>query len=98
MPPPPPFFGPGDLFSHKEMEEGFTDMKKNFEQIQALREEFAARLKKQSVTKEEVLKHFSDVDKLMSNGRNQMQDKAAAKISTMTPQERQKFADRLLGN
>jgi hypothetical protein len=97
MPNPPPFFGPGDLFNEKEMKEDFAETQKNFEKIQDIRKDFSNKLRKEPVTKDEVLKHFADIDKLMNASRNQMQEKAANKIISMTPEERKHFADKILG-
>lgn len=97
MPNPPPFFGPGDLFNEKEMKEDFAETQKNFERIQEIRKEFSEKLRKDNITKEEVLKHFTEIDKLMNVSRNQMQEKAANKIISMTPEERKRFADKILG-
>jgi hypothetical protein len=97
MPSPPPFFGPGDLFNEKEIKEDFAEAQKNFEKIQEIRKDFSEKLKKGTVTKEEILKHFSEIDKLMNAFRVQMQEKAANKIISMSPEERKRFADKILG-
>ena len=97
-PPPPPFFRPSDLFGQDEMKQDFVQMQENFEKIQGLRQAFSEQLKKGSVTKEDVLKHFAQIDQLMMDVKNQAQEKAAEKISTMSPDERKRFANRLSGN
>ena len=94
--PPPPFFGPSSLFTPEEMRDGFKEMQHNFRKIQALRLAFARQLKIGAINKEDVLKHFSEIDQLMSDVRMKAQEKAATKISKLSPEERQKFADRLL--
>ena len=96
MPPPPSFFGPSDLFSREEMKENFAHMQENFEKIQGLRQAFAEQLKNGSVTKEDVLKNFAQIDQLMMDVKKQAQEKAAEKISSMSPEKRKRFADRLL--
>ena len=94
--PPPPFFGPSSLFSQEEMREGFVLMQQNFKKITDLRSDFAHKLKSETISKEEVLKHFNEIDQLMGEVRKQTQVKAAEKISAMPKEERQRFADRLL--
>ena len=96
MPPPPLFFGPEALFSPQEMQKNFSVMQNSFEKGQKLRKEFAAQLKKGPVTKEQVLKHFSELDQTMNDVKGQMQEKAADKISSMSQEEREEFADHLL--
>jgi hypothetical protein len=96
MPPPPPFFGPEALFNPKEMQENFSIMQNSFENGRKLREEFAAQLKKGKVTKEEVMKHFAEIDRIMAGVKEKMQEKAADKISAMSQEERKKFSDHLL--
>ena len=98
MLPPPPFFGPSDLFSREEMKENFAHMQDNFKKIQDLRHAFAEQLKKGSVTKEDVLKNFAQIDQLMIDVKKQAQEKAAEKISSMSLDQRKRFADRLSGN
>ena len=93
---PPSFFSPADLFSPEEMQEDFAVMQQNFETIGKLRQDFAKRLEQDGVTKEEVIEHFAEIDQFMDKVKKQMQEKAAAKISTMSPDERKRFADRLL--
>ena len=95
-PPPPPFFAPADLFSPAEMEEGFAKMRENFTKVEALREDFAKQLKEGNVTKEQALAHFTQVDGVMDGVKKEMQEKAAEKIGAMSPDERQRFADRLV--
>ena len=94
--PPPPFFAPADLFSPEEMHEGFEKMHENFTKIEALRQDFARQLQQGSVTKEQALAHFAQVDQVMDSVKKEMQEKAAQKISVMTPEERQRFADRVI--
>lgn len=96
--PHPHFFGPADLFGSEEIKKHSEQMRENFEKIHDLRNDFAKRLSAGSVTKEEVMKHFADIDQLMDMIKKQTQEKAADKISAMTPEERQEFADSLLGN
>jgi hypothetical protein len=94
--PPPPFFGPRSLFTPQEMEKNFSLMKKNFDAMQKLRADFAQRLKKGSVSREEVIAHFSDVEKIMEEVKKDMREKTADKISAMTLEERESFAQQLL--
>ncbi len=94
---PPPFLGPSDLFSPEEMGEDFAQVRKNFAKINELRQAFADRLQKGEIRKDEVLAHFAEVDRLMTEVRTQTQEKAAARISAMTPEDRERFAVRLRG-
>ena len=96
MPPPPPFVGPGRIFSREEMKANFEAMKPTFDKMKDTRKAFAEKLKAGSVTKEEALQHFSEMDALMQSVRQQTREKAAEKISAMSEQERQQMAARLL--
>ena len=95
MPPPPPFFGPEALFEPREMQESFAMIRNNFEEGRKLRGKFAAQLRKDQITKEDVLKHFAEIDRAMDEVREKMQERAADKISSMSREEREKFADHL---
>jgi uncharacterized membrane protein len=94
--PPPPFFGPEALFSPEEMQQNFSAMQESFKNGRQLREEFATLLKKEKVTKADVLKHFAAMDQAMDKVKKQMQGKVAEKISSMSQKERQEFAANLL--
>ena len=94
--PPPPFFGPEALFTPEEMRADMATMKRNFEAGQTLRKGFAEQLKQGPITKQFVLDHFAEIDRTIDEFRKQVQERAAAKISSMTPDERREFADRLL--
>jgi uncharacterized membrane protein len=94
MPPPPPMVGPAELLSPREMRADMDAMQGKFENVRELRKAFADKLKAGPVTKEEVLDHFKQVDQLMSEIRDQTQEKMATKISTLTPDQRERFADR----
>lgn len=93
--PHPPFFGPGDLFTPDEMQANGEPLRENFEKLNALREAFAKKLTDGAVSKEDVLKHFADMDQIFDQVRKQTQQKAAEKISNMSPEERQRFAKTL---
>jgi uncharacterized membrane protein len=93
---PPPFFGPDDVFHPQDMKDNLASLQKNFDQIGYLRKEFAEKLKQGGVTKVDVLAHFATIDKIMDDLKQQMQDKAATRISTMSPDEREHLANRLL--
>lgn len=92
----PPLFAPHELFTPEEMKADFSRMQENFEKMKAARTDFATKLKAGPLTKDDVLKHFADVDQLMEGVRKATQDKAAEKISKMSDEDRQKFADKLL--
>lgn len=94
-PPPPPFISPMDVFSREEMEQEFAQMRANFEQIAALRIEFAQKLDASGMAKEDVLSHFAEVDALMSKVRTESQQKLAERISAMSEQERKALAAKL---
>jgi hypothetical protein len=95
MPPPPPFFSPADLFTPEEMKQDFAKMEENFGKMRTLRQDFGKQLEQGPVSKEDVLKHFAVIDQLMESVKKQMREKAAEKISAMSPEERKRFADRL---
>jgi len=44
------------------------------------------------------LKNFAQIDQLMMDVKKQAQEKAAEKISSMSPEQRKRFADKLSGN
>jgi len=98
MPPPPPpsFFSPADLFTPEEMKQDFTSMQDNFQKMKTLRRDFARQLQQGQMSREDVLKHFAALDQLMDSVKNQAQQKAAEKISAMSPEDRRRFADKLL--
>jgi hypothetical protein len=96
-PPRPPFFGPADLFSPEEMQTDALRMQESFNKIDGLRRDFANQLNANPLTKEDVLKHFSSIDQIENDVKKKMQEKAAAKISSMSPDERHRFANALLG-
>ena len=93
---PPPLFAPADLFSPEEMDDGFAKMRATFKQVRALRKEFAEKLKQGEVTTQQVREHFAQVEQMMNAAKQEMQEKAAEKISAMTPQQRQEFAEKML--
>lgn len=93
---PPPLFAPADLFSPEEMQEGFAKMRNTFKQVRALRKDFAEKLKQGEVTTQQVRDHFVQVEQMMNAAKQEMQEKAAEKISAMTPQQRQEFAEKML--
>ena len=96
MPPPPPFFSPANLFTPDEMKQDFIAMQDNFNKMRALRQDFSHQLEASPVSKADVLKHFAEIDALMDSVRKQTQQKAAERISTMSQEERQRFAKHLL--
>ena len=98
-PPPPPFlFSSADLFNPQEMKEDFFSVQAGFDKIYILRKDFIEQLKKDKITKEEILKHFSEVDKVMSDVRNKTQEKAAEKIVNMTKPQRDEFIEKISNN
>lgn len=91
-----PFIGPANIFTPEEMKANEEQMHQTFDKVKALRIEFANQLKKGPVSKEQALQHFAEINKLISTVRSQTQEKAATKISTMSQQEREDFAQKLL--
>jgi hypothetical protein len=94
--PPPPAFGLGDLFEPNEIRIDEMRMRKNFEDMDALRKAFAAQLQAGPVGKEDALKHFAAIDQIMDGVKKEAQERATDKISSMTKDERQRFARILL--
>ena len=78
------------------MREGFVAMQATFKKIGILRSDFAQKLKDGPVGRGDILKHFDAIDRLMDSVKKQTQERAAEKISAMSPDERERFADRLL--
>jgi hypothetical protein len=95
MPNPPPMFGPRDVFNTQEMQQAQQEMQQNFQKADGLRTDFAKKLAAGPVSKEEVLKHFNDVDSIMDSVKLKVQQKTAEKISSMSDEERKSFAERL---
>jgi uncharacterized membrane protein len=93
--PPPPVFGPQDVFNPQEMQESMQEMQQNFQKAETLRADFAKKLSEGAVTKDDVLRHFAEVDAVMNGVKNKVQEKTAEKIAAMPEQERKAFAERL---
>ena len=96
MSPPPPFFGPDDLFTPDEMRADEIRMREDFDKIGVLRNEFAAQLEAGPVSKDDVLKHFARIDQVMDALKREAQARAADKISAMSQVERHEFAQSVL--
>lgn len=94
-PPPPPMFGPGELLSPDEMRADMKAMKPNFDKVREERQAFAKKLAEGPVSKEDVLAHFKQVDGIMSGVRSQTQEKIAEKLSSLTPEQRERIAKRM---
>lgn len=94
--PPPPFLGPDALFSPEEMQQNLSAMQEAFKNGRQIREEFATLLKKENVTKTDVLEYFAKMDQVMDKAKKKMQEKVAEKIDSMPRKQRWEFADRLL--
>jgi len=98
MPPPPPppsLFSPADLFTPQEMQENFSGVEDGFNKIYLMRRDFIEQLKKDKITKAEILLHLNNIDNVMSGLKNKMQEKAADKIITMSKQQREEFIKRI---
>ncbi len=94
-PQPPPIFRPEDVFNAQEMQQAMQETQQNFQKADALRADFANKLEQGPVSKDDVLKHFADMDTIMNSMRLKVQDKTAEKISTMSDDERRQLAQRL---
>jgi hypothetical protein len=93
---PPQLMGLGTLLTPEELRAEDERMRDNFDKVSTLRKDFAARLDAAPVTKEDALKHFSDVDQVMDEVKKEAQAKAAEKISAFSPDDRRQFAKSLL--
>jgi hypothetical protein len=94
-PQPPPLFRPEDVFNAQEMQQAMQEMQQNFQKADALRADFAHKLEQGSVSKDDVLRHFADVDAIMNSVKLKVQEKTAEKISTMSDDERKALAAHL---
>ncbi len=92
----PPTFGPIDLFAPKELQAEESRLRPKFEEMDAMRRAFAGQLKAGQVSKEDVLKHFDSIDRIMESVKKEMQERAAEKIGRMTESERERFSRFLL--
>ncbi|MDD4615800.1 MAG: hypothetical protein PHW76_01590 [Alphaproteobacteria bacterium] len=91
----PHMMGPGDLFAPDQLRADEARMRENFAKIEGLRKSFADKLKAGPVTKEEALKHFADIDAIMETVKTEARDRAAARISSMSDEERKELAEKL---
>ncbi len=94
-PPPPPMFGPQELFGD-DMKENFKDVQAHFEKVQTLRQEFAKDLMQGKVTEEQAAQHLNAIDAEMDGVKKSVQGKAAKKIANMPDDKRLEFAKRLM--
>ena len=94
--PPPPMFGPQELFGEDDMKENFQEVQVHFEKIQGLRQEFAQTLMKGKVTEEQAAQHLKTIDAEMEGVKNSVQVKAAQKIASMPDDKRIAFAKHLM--
>ena len=97
-PPPPPMFGPQELFGDDEMKDRFKEVQAHFEKVQMLRQEFAQDLMKGKVTEEQAAQHLAAIDAEMDGVKKSVQGKAAKKIAEMPDDKRLAFAKRLMEN
>lgn len=95
-PPPPPMFGPQELFGADEMKNHFKEIEGRFEKVQALRKEFAQTLMQGKVTEEQAAQHLAAIDAEMDGVKKSVQGKAAKKIADMPDDKRLEFAKRLM--
>lgn len=91
-----PFMGPKELFTADELKANQEHLQKDFDQIGKLRHDFAVKLDARPVSKDDVLKHFAEIDQVMDAVRKESQQKASDKISTLSESDRHKFAKALL--
>ncbi|MDI1228832.1 MAG: hypothetical protein PSY14_14220 [bacterium] len=94
-PPPPPMFGPQELFG-EDMKDNFKEVQAHFEKVQTLRQEFAQDLMKGKVTEEQAAQHLAAIDAEMDGVKKSVQGKAAKKIADMPDEKRIAFAKRLM--
>lgn len=95
-PPPPPMFGPQELFGADEMKDHFKEIEGRFEKVHALRKEFAQTLMQGNVTEEQAAQHLAAIDAEMEGVKNSVQAKAAKKIAGLPDDKRIEFAKRLM--
>lgn len=95
-PPPPPMFGPQELFGAEEMKDHFKEIEGRFEKVQALRKEFAQTLMLGKVTEEQAAQHLAAIDAEMDGVKKSVQGKAAKKIAALPDDKRIEFAKRLM--
>ena len=95
MPSSPPMVGMSALLSRDEMRDQMKGMRENFSKIRDVRKGFADKLKAGPVTKEQALAHFAQIDSMMDGMRKQSQVKMAEKISSLSEEDRLRFADKL---
>lgn len=95
-PPPPPMFGPQELFDADEMKGHFKEIEGRFGKVQALRKEFAQTLMQGKVTEEQAAQHLAAIDAEMDGVKNFVQKKAAQKIAGLSDDKRIEFAQRLM--
>lgn len=95
-PPPPPMFGPQELFGADEMKDHFKEIEGRFEKVQALRKEFAQTLMQGKVTEEQAAEHLAAIDAEMDGVKKSVQEKAAKKIANLPDDKRLEFAKRLM--
>ncbi|MFA5040087.1 MAG: hypothetical protein WC464_00440 [Bdellovibrionales bacterium] len=94
--PMPPVFGPHDLFKPDEVRADEARLRKNFEEMDTMRKAFAAKLQTGPVSKEEALKHFEEIDKVMEGIKKEAKERFADRISAMSDAERQRFSQKLM--
>ncbi|MDD3030379.1 MAG: hypothetical protein PHS57_08935 [Alphaproteobacteria bacterium] len=92
----PPAFGPGDLFKPDDMMVDEARMKENFDKMYALRKDFADKLHAGAVSKDDIVKHFEDMDRVRGAIRSEARDRAVERISNMSAAERENFANFLM--
>ncbi len=95
-PPPPPMFGPQELFGDDGMKDNFKDVQAHFEKVQVLRQQFAQALMNGKVTEEQAAQHLTAIDAEMDGVKKSVQEKAAKKIADMPDDKRIAFAKRLM--
>jgi uncharacterized membrane protein len=90
-----PLFRPEELFTREEMQQTAQELRPQFEKIRALRQGLAAKLQDGSVSQDEIMKNFAEVNHAMGEIQGVMQQKAAQKITSMSDAERTKLVHRL---
>lgn len=94
---PPPFFadmeillGPEGAASARE------DLRETFDEMSDARRDFLKLIQKPDLTKEEVLSHFADMDKIHESLRVRLQNQLADRLVSLSTEERRDTAARAL--
>ena len=93
--PPPPYMS-ARLFSKDELAADKPFIESHFAKVRELRKVFAEQLKAGPLTAAQIQEHFTKTDAVMEELKQHFQEKMVGKLTSMTPEERTKFAERSL--